>query len=314
MRCGATVRHNRRMLRRALTWCLYPAALAGALVTTWALMRRGVAPEAAVSGVSLVAGFTLYALQFVHPAHREWRGVTARGFGLDLVHAVVSMGGSTGLFKALCFGALAAASAHLSGALGGSLWPSQWPVALQLALALVLGELGSYWVHRLSHEHTPLWRIHGLHHSSEQLHMLSAGRNHPFSVIASYGAQMTPLILMGAGGEVIALQSVFSGVHGLLQHANVHMRTGWLSWILSTPELHHWHHSRVIAESDHNYGSNLVFWDVVFGSRYLPADRPPPSDVGLPQGSRFPQSFVGHMLSPFTWPRWAPPKPTQPVS
>ena len=295
------------MLRRALTWSLYPASLAGALAATWGLLRAGVAPATAVSGVSLVAGVALYALQFVHPAHATWRGVTARSFGLDLVHAVVSMGGSTGLFKALCFGALTAGSVALSEALGGAVWPSEWPLAAQLVMALVVGEFGSYWVHRLSHEHTLLWRIHGLHHSSERLHMLSAGRNHPLSVVASYGAQMTPLILLGAGPEVLALQSVFSGVHGLLQHANVRMRTGGLSWVLSTPELHHWHHSRVIAESDHNYGSNLVFWDVVFRSRYLPADRSPPSDVGLPRGSGFPQSFAGHMASPFTWPRWAPP-------
>jgi sterol desaturase/sphingolipid hydroxylase (fatty acid hydroxylase superfamily) len=294
-------------LRALLTWGLYPGALCLALLATAAMIARGVPAEAAISGVTVVAGFALYGLQLLHPAHGRWRAVTARDFGLDLAHSVFTMGGSTALVKAATFTLLYAASARLSAAVGAGLWPDRLPLAAQLALALVVGELGAYWVHRLSHEHSALWRIHALHHSSEQLHMLSAGRNHPFSVFASYLAQMTPLILLGATPEVLALQSVFSGVHGLLQHANVKMRTGWLSWILSTPELHHWHHSRVIAESDHNYGSNLVFWDVVFRSRYLPADRPPPDDVGLPHGTRFPETFWGHLLSPFTLRRWLAP-------
>lgn len=298
----------RRVGHHAVTWGLYPTTLVGALAATYALIVSGSPPEAVVTGMSLVVGLQLYLLQRIVPAHPSWRAVSAHTFGLDLVHAVVSMGGSTGLFKALCFGALTAASIRAEAVLGLSLWPSDWPMLLQLALALVVAELSSYWVHRLSHEHVLLWRIHGLHHSSERLHILSSGRNHPLSVIASYGGQMTPLILLGAGPEVIALQSAFSGINGLLQHANVHMRTGPLSWILSTPELHHWHHSRVIAESDHNYGSNLILWDLIFGTRLMPADRPPPDDVGLPHGSDFPEDLLGHMLTPFTWPRWAPPE------
>ena len=66
-------------------------------------------------------------------------------------------------------------------------------------------------------------------------------------------------------------------------------------------ELHRWHHSPVVAQANHNYGHNLIVWDIVFGTRWLPADREPPAEVGLENLPRFPKTLLGQLASPFRW-------------
>lgn len=82
--------------------------------------------------------------------------------------------------------------------------------------------------------------------------------------------EVLPFIILGAGREVTALFFVANGIIGLLQHCNVDLRLGWLNYVFSMVEPHRWHHTREIAQSNTNYGSNLSIWDVVFGTFYLP--------------------------------------------
>ena len=95
--------------------------------------------------------------------------------------------------------------------------------------------------------------------------------------------------------------SLFTGVHGLFQHANVDVRLGGLNWVFSMAELHRWHHSRTVAEANHNYGNNLIVWDLVFGTYFLPRDRTPPEDIGLADLPDFPTTFFGQLLAPLRW-------------
>jgi sterol desaturase/sphingolipid hydroxylase (fatty acid hydroxylase superfamily) len=88
---------------------------------------------------------------------------------------------------------------------------------------------------------------------------------------------------------------------GLFQHANIDFRLGPLSWIFSVGELHRWHHSTVIDEANRNYGNNFIFWDAVFGTRFLPADRDCPADLGI--GRSFPTTLGAQLAAPFRWSR-----------
>lgn len=253
-----------------------------------------------VTGTILLCTFAILAMQRIHPAVQAWRdwGPDA---ALDILHAILSTGGGGEGVRALLFGVLYASAAALGNAVGTSLWPENLNWMVQLALALVIADFFAYWIHRLSHTWQPLWRFHALHHSSERLYTFSSGRNHPLHTALTYTAQMTPLILLGAPNEIIALLSVFTGVHGLLQHANIAFKPGALNWVLATADLHRWHHSVELDESCTNYGNNLVLWDVVFRTRYLPADRPLPEAVGLGEDANFPRDYFGQLASPWTW-------------
>ena len=59
--------------------------------------------------------------------------------------------------------------------------------------------------------------------------------------------------------------------------------------------------SKTIDEANHNYGQTVSVWDWVFGTRYLPADREPPEDIGIPNLEAFPMTWWAQILSPFRW-------------
>ena len=92
---------------------------------------------------------------------------------------------------------------------------------------------------------------------------------------------------------IIALTSVFTGVHGLLQHCNVDLKHGIFNHIFATADLHRWHHSADFDESNRNFGNNLSIWDTLFGTRYLPGGHP--EDVGLGD-VRLRENFLAHLL------------------
>ena len=183
------------------------------------------------------------------------------------------------------------------------MWPSHWPALAQLALALLVYELGSYSFHRLCH-HTRLWRLHSVHHSVLRLHGLNAIRSHPFDLLLAVATTSGPLLLLGVDERLFAQVTVIGTVNMWLQHANADLRTGWLDWVFVTPNIHRWHHSTQMREQQHNLGANLVFWDVVFGTRLAPPDRAPPEQVGTGHDRAYPDGFIGQLLAPFTPALW----------
>jgi sterol desaturase/sphingolipid hydroxylase (fatty acid hydroxylase superfamily) len=81
------------------------------------------------------------------------------------------------------------------------------------------------------------------------------------------------------------------------------MRLGPLNWFFSMAELHRWHHSTLLEESNTNFGQNLIVWDIVFGTRFLPKDREPPEAIGIGDMPDFPMDYWGQLLSPVRWAR-----------
>jgi sterol desaturase/sphingolipid hydroxylase (fatty acid hydroxylase superfamily) len=214
-----------------------------------------------------------------------WLSINATGLALRplAVFAAVPLGG------------------WLSARFGAGLWPSDWHLLAQLALSFVIVEFFQYWAHRLMHETDILWRFHATHHSAPRLYWLNSARFHIVDIALLNLGFTIPLIALGADARVLSLWLVASAIHGLFQHANLSVRCGALNWIFSMAELHRWHHSRTERESNTNYGSNLILWDIVFGTRFLPADREPPADIGIAGLSAFPMTWWQQLLSPFRW-------------
>lgn len=283
------------MLAKLAPWLIYPATMAFCLGLYHTLHTQGVAlPWAmyvpAFVGATLVTGF-----EWRFPHRRAWQPdritVTNDLAFMALVQMLLPPG------VALLFVLLLIEPLHAVGMSTSVLWPHAWPVWAQAALMLLAADFLRYWLHRASHRYPPLWRLHAVHHSPDRLYWLNVGRFHPLEKALQMAFDTLPFMLLGVGAEIIALYFVFYAVNGFFQHSNIRMRFGGLNWLVSSAELHRWHHARQPEVSDHNFGNNLIVWDVLFGTRYLPPDRDS-DDLGLPNHA-YPAGFLAQLRTPF---------------
>ena len=284
------------LLSAVIGWTAYPAILATAVGTALGMIARGFPLGLTAITSFLVALFATWALERFSPHEQAWnpslREASPDGVYLLLASAAQPAARVLGqLFGVL--GALA-----LRSWLGPKPWPPGLPLWAQLILAVLLADLGKYWLHRLSHEHPWLWRFHALHHAPTRMYSLNGVRLHPVNMLWNLTLDMALPLFLGLEGPAIVLVGSFRSAVSILQHGNIEMRLGWLSWVLSTPELHRWHHSSLLGESKANYGSTLIVWDMLFGTRHLPRARRAPARLGLSAGGIEP-SNVGHQL---VWP------------
>jgi len=287
-------------LRRFITYALFPttfvAALWGASVgysagysTTWIL---------ALASLGTIIAVMLG--EAIHPHYTKW-GENHGDIPTDLTHNVVSIVMLPALLEFALKAVLLSLSVTLTAAYGSTLWPNTWAMPLQLGLALLICQFGEYWAHRLMHEIPLLWRLHAVHHSAPRLYWLNAGRFHPVDVAVLFTISLTPLLVLGASEELLLLFTTWVSVHGMFQHCNIELKLGPLNYIFSMAELHRWHHSRKLEEANSNYGNNIIFWDIVFGTLYYPKDRQADEDIGLSDMPHFPQNYIGQILAPVRW-------------
>ena len=284
-----------------LTYATFPLTLSACLLSCALSMGAGVPAWIAATIGTVVGLVCVAAAERLHPFDERW--LRAHGdVPTDLWHALVNAGVPE-VSRFIGHGIFIGLGAQLVSAAGGSIWPSDLHPALQLALALVAAEFLAYWLHRATHELGFLWPWHAPHHSPARLYFLNAARFHPVDVLATHLVHTGTLLVLGCPAEILALHSAFTAAHGFLQHANVDLKLGPLNWIFSMAQLHRWHHSLVLEEANHNYGANLIVWDILFGTRFLPTDRDRPEGIGIADLPRFPESYLEHLRAPFGWKR-----------
>lgn len=287
--------HDRDVLRRLGPWLVYPVVVGGGIAIGIVAIARGAAPAIVVGGLGAAAMVVVAVLERVLPFVPDWNR-SRDDVVPDALHTLVSSIGVTRLVDLALLAALAGVAPWLAGAAGVATWPAAWPLVAQLALALVVGELGQYWAHRLLHERPRLWRVHELHHSAERMYWLNGGKNHPLDVAWQVTWLYAPLVVLGAGADVLALVALVPAIHTPLQHSNVAARCGPLSYVFSTCELHRWHHAPG-AVGNANYGGNLALWDLVFRSFHRPPRES--TTVGLAGAPAYPRRYLAHLLSPW---------------
>jgi sterol desaturase/sphingolipid hydroxylase (fatty acid hydroxylase superfamily) len=181
------------------------------------------------------------------------------------------------------------------------------PTWVQVVELIVLVDVGAYFGHRLAHRVPWWWRLHRIHHSSEQLDWLAAPRVHPVDtgLIRAFGVVPAALLGFGVGtlGGAVAVLT-FSAV---LVHANVRLSFGPLRWLVTSPQFHHWHHSSDAAARDTNFSGLLPVVDLVFGTGHLPRGAWP-ERYGVDDGP-VPTGYLGQLVRPLRRPRSATPAP-----
>jgi sterol desaturase/sphingolipid hydroxylase (fatty acid hydroxylase superfamily) len=278
-----------------LPWLLYPLVMSGAF-GAFALLRLAGASLASSTYVTIVAGaLTVAALERALPYRAAWRPGTQE-FTTDLEFIAVVQLAFPPLMSFIFTNALVAPARHL-GLPTTMLWPHAWPIWIQVPLMVVTVDLMRYWLHRASHETDLLWRFHAVHHSVDRLYWLNTSRFHLVEKALQMMLDSLPFLVMGVGPEVLSLYYVTYATNGFLQHSNINLRYGVLNYIVGSAETHRWHHSREPREANHNYGSTLLVWDLVFGTWFLPKGREVDA-LGLRE-TGYPRSFLGLLRAPF---------------
>jgi sterol desaturase/sphingolipid hydroxylase (fatty acid hydroxylase superfamily) len=177
------------------------------------------------------------------------------------------------------------------------------PLVPRLVAALVVGEFGFYWGHRWMHEIPFLWRFHAIHHSAEEMDWVVSARAHPLDIVFVRVCGLIPLYALGLAKPAAGLQLdpvpllvlLVGSSWGYFIHANIRWRFGWLSFLISTPAFHHWHHTND-EHIDKNYASMLPIMDILFGSWFLPRKQwPPQYGIKTPM----PANLLDQTLYPF---------------
>ncbi|AJQ97474.1 sterol desaturase family protein [Gynuella sunshinyii] len=292
-----------QIMKSAVSRFFYPSWLLLTVLGSYAMIVSGFAEATTVILFFFASCGVILALEWWMPFKREWVK-PQKDIKTDIAHFFLSAGVTVSLIRALLYIPLFMLASYVSSIIPFALWPAKWPLLIQFVLVVILVDFFTYWVHRFMHTVDFLWRIHSVHHSVSRLYSFNSVRVHPFETILFYVAQTAPMVLLGAPVELMAMFTCFIGVTSLLQHCNIDIRYGVFNSIFSTSDLHRWHHSKIVKEAL-NYGDNLIIWDIVFGSYYLP-DRNGPAELGIGGAIReYPQNYIGQILAPFTWKRLA---------
>lgn len=178
------------------------------------------------------------------------------------------------------------------------IWVSDLPFIAELFLALLITDIFQYWAHRFFHSHHYLWRFHSIHHSTENMDWLAGSRTHFIDIFVTRSMSYIPLYVLGFSTLTFNVYVIFIAIHAVLIHANTNINFGFLKYVITTPQYHHWHH----CEEPEHYGNNFAvvfpFIDKIFGTYYLPGKQWP-KGTGLVDAS-FPKGFLKQLIFPFT--------------
>lgn len=276
--------------RRYLLAMVWPGVMASSMAIYWLLTGPfQLSFDMALQAHFLILFICIFLLERLFPYHKSWNKYDRQGWN-DFIYNITFPAAQliATLIVVEFLGEQDAGNKNLMGI--------EIPFFVQFVILILIVDLIWYVYHRAFHSVPVLWKLHALHHNSQQLHVLNNARVHPLEVFALFLPIMLVVQFIHAPIVVLNWYFAFQLTVGLLTHSNVAVNSGWLSWIFNTPELHHWHHSRVRREHDNNYGSVSMFWDHLFGTYHNPRDRHALEDIGV--NTPVPTGWFGQLIIP----------------
>jgi sterol desaturase/sphingolipid hydroxylase (fatty acid hydroxylase superfamily) len=222
----------------------------------------------AIIGVFLV-------VERVWPAQQ--RPLFARGYRHDLLFTVLNATMVVPLVTALTLSFVAVARTSLP-----------WIVLPRIGMAprwaaiaaIVVAMDGCNWfVHLANHRVRMLWRFHELHHSQEDMSVLTVFRTHPL-IHVSYLIALIPALVLLANGAMSTTVLVIYAAIVAFAHSNTRLGFGPLERIFVSPNYHRIHH-KLDGPGDVNLGFALTIWDQIFHRAVFPTAETIRTDTGL---------------------------------
>jgi sterol desaturase/sphingolipid hydroxylase (fatty acid hydroxylase superfamily) len=148
--------------------------------------------------------------------------------------------------------------------------PTQtWPGWLLVPLTIVAMDGANWLAHYADHRLDPLWRFHALHHSQEELSVLTSFRAHPLMHTTGFILATIPVVALMPNRPIAPVLITVYVCIGTLQHANLRWTFGPLGRLLVSPAYHRLHHAT--DNQAVNLAVVLTIWDVLAGYARFPA-------------------------------------------
>jgi sterol desaturase/sphingolipid hydroxylase (fatty acid hydroxylase superfamily) len=309
LRSGKTRRRLRSRLY--LPACSIAVVAAGLILIGWAGHWGGDGFAASMTSlrVVVVGPLTLaiigmlLVVERVRPAQR--RPMFARGYRQDLIFTVFNATLTVPLITALTL----SFSDVVRHSLPWLVLPRIGTVPRWGAIAVIVVAMDglNWFAHLANHRVRMLWRFHELHHSQEDMNVLTVFRTHPL-IHVSYLISLIPGIVLLANGALSTTILVIYAGTVAFAHSNTNLGFGPLGRIFVSPNFHRIHH-RLVGPQDVNLGFALTIWDQLARRAVFPTPETIRADTGLPgrpliveQASPRPRHFsvfAAQLVAPF---------------
>ena len=149
-----------------------------------------------------------------------------------------------------------------------------------IAVIMVAMDFCNWFAHLANHRVRMLWRFHELHHSQEDMNVLTVFRTHPLIHVSYLIALIPGVVLLANGALSITVLVMYGGIVAFA-HSNTRLGFGPLRRIFVSPNYHRIHHD-LNGPQDVNLGFALTIWDQLFHRAVFPTAETVRIDTGLP--------------------------------
>jgi sterol desaturase/sphingolipid hydroxylase (fatty acid hydroxylase superfamily) len=251
-------------------------------VAVAALLRQGRLGAVLSAGRAELAAPLLVALvvatgicERIWPAER--RTVLARGHVQDACYLALHAIAVIPLMTLLSVGAATLIGDHARWIELRS--TEHWPGWLLVPLTVVAMDAANWLAHYADHRLGALWRFHALHHSQEELSVLTSFRAHPLMHTTGFLLATVPVVALMPTRPIAPVLITAYVCVGTLQHANLRWTFGPAGRVIVSPAYHRQHHA---PDTQHvNLGVVLTIWDVLAGRARFPARSDAAGRTGL---------------------------------
>lgn len=140
---------------------------------------------------------------------------------------------------------------------------------LAAPVAVVAMDFAIWLQHVVMHAVPALWRLHRVHHADLDYDVTTGARFHPLEIVLSMLIKVATIAVLGPPIVVVVIFEVLLNATAMFNHGNIRLPLSIdriLRWIIVTPDMHRVHHSVEDDETNSNFGFNLSWWDLLFGT------------------------------------------------
>jgi sterol desaturase/sphingolipid hydroxylase (fatty acid hydroxylase superfamily) len=226
--------------------------------------------------ITLVILAVILVVERVRPAQRRSR--FARGYRQDAIYTILNATLVVPLVVGLSLSFTELAQRDLPWIVVPRLeFVPRWAI---IALIFVAMDGCNWLAHLANHRIRMLWRFHELHHSQEDMSVLTVFRTHPLIHVSYLIALIPGVVLLANGAVPTTLLVVYAGFVAF-EHSNTNLGFGPLGRIFVSPNYHRIHH-KLDGPQDMNLGFALTIWDQLFHHAVFPTAETIRTDTGLP--------------------------------